>query len=110
MFHPKGGVIKREMEDYVRRRHIEEGFEYVGTPHIAKEGLFYTSGHLPYYGEGMFPALDLDGNDYRLKAMNCPMHNLIFRSRGRSYRELPAAAVRVRARLPPREVRRRSTA
>ncbi|KQW43022.1 threonine--tRNA ligase [Nocardioides sp. Root1257] len=89
VFHPKGGVIKREMEDYVRRRHIEEGFEYVGTPHIAKEGLFYTSGHLPYYGEGMFPALDVDGMDYRLKAMNCPMHNLIFRSRQRSYRELP---------------------
>ncbi|RYJ07149.1 MAG: threonine--tRNA ligase, partial [Actinomycetales bacterium] len=78
-----------EMEDYVRRRHIEEGFEYVGTPHVAKEGLFYTSGHLPYYGEGMFPALDLDGQEYRLKAMNCPMHNLIFRSRQRSYRELP---------------------
>jgi threonyl-tRNA synthetase len=89
VFHPKGGVIKREMEDYVRRRHIEEGFDYVGTPHIAKEGLFHTSGHLPYYGEGMFPALDVDGSDYRLKAMNCPMHNLIFRSRGRSYRELP---------------------
>ena len=89
VFHPKGGVIKREMEDYVRRRHIEEGFEYVGTPHVAKEGLFYTSGHLPYYGEGMFPALDVDGMDYRLKAMNCPMHNLIFRSRQRSYRELP---------------------
>ncbi len=89
VFHPRGGVIKREMEDYVRRRHIEEGFEYVGTPHIAKEGLFYTSGHLPYYGEGMFPALELDGGDYRLKAMNCPMHNLIFRSRQRSYRELP---------------------
>ncbi len=89
VFHPKGGVIKREMEDYVRRRHIEEGFEYVGTPHIAKEGLFYTSGHLPYYGDGMFPALDVDGMDYRLKAMNCPMHNLIYRSRQRSYRELP---------------------
>ncbi|MCW2829417.1 MAG: threonine--tRNA ligase [Aeromicrobium sp.] len=89
VFHPKGGVIKRQMEDYVRARHIEEGFEYVGTPHIAKEGLFYTSGHLPYYGDGMFPALDVDGQDYRLKAMNCPMHNLIFRSRGRSYRELP---------------------
>lgn len=89
VFHPKGGVIKREMEDYVRRRHIQEGFEYVGTPHIAKEGLFYTSGHLPYYGDGMFPALDVDGMDYRLKAMNCPMHNLIYRSRQRSYRELP---------------------
>ena len=89
VFHPKGGVIKRAMEDYVRERHIAEGFEYVGTPHIAKEGLFYTSGHLPYYGEGMFPALDVDGMDYRLKAMNCPMHNLIFRSRQRSYRELP---------------------
>jgi threonyl-tRNA synthetase len=89
VFHPKGGVIKREMEDYVRRRHLEEGFEYVGTPHIAKEGLFYTSGHLPYYGEAMFPPLDVDGMDYRLKAMNCPMHNLIYRSRQRSYRELP---------------------
>jgi threonyl-tRNA synthetase len=89
VFHPKGGVIKRAMEDYVRERHIAEGFEYVGTPHIAKEGLFYTSGHLPYYGEGMFPALDVDGMDYRLKAMNCPMHNLIFRARQRSYRELP---------------------
>ncbi|WP_332645047.1 threonine--tRNA ligase [Aeromicrobium sp.] len=89
VFHPRGGVIKREMEDYVRRRHIEEGFEYVGTPHIAKEGLFYTSGHLPYYGEGMFPALELDGGNYRIKAMNCPMHNLIYRSRQRSYRELP---------------------
>ncbi len=89
VFHPRGGVIKRVMEDYVRRRHIEEGFSYVGTPHIAKEGLFHTSGHLPYYGEGMFPPLDVDGMDYRLKAMNCPMHNLIYRSRQRSYRELP---------------------
>jgi threonyl-tRNA synthetase len=89
VFHPRGGVIKREMEDYVRQRHIEEGFEYVGTPHIAREELFYTSGHLPYYGEGMFPALDVDGQDYRLKAMNCPMHNLVFRARQRSYRELP---------------------
>ncbi len=89
LFHPKGGVIKREMEDYVRARHIAEGFQYVGTPHIAKEDLFYTSGHLPYYGEAMFPALDDEGQAYRLKAMNCPMHNLIFASRGRSYRELP---------------------
>ena len=89
VFHPKGGVIKRAMEDYVRQRHIEEGFEYVGTPHIAREELFHTSGHLPYYGDGMFPALDVDGQDYRLKAMNCPMHNLIYRSRQRSYRDLP---------------------
>ncbi|MDO5683932.1 MAG: threonine--tRNA ligase [Propionibacteriaceae bacterium] len=89
VFHPKGGVIKREMEDYVRQRHIEEGFLYVGTPHIAKEDLYYTSGHLPYYADGMFPAIDDDGHLYRLKAMNCPMHNEIFRSRGRSYRELP---------------------
>ncbi len=101
VFHPKGGVIKREMEDYVRARHIEEGFDYVGTPHISKDGLFHTSGHLPYYADTMFPPLHVDeerdadgnitraGSDYRLKAMNCPMHNLIFRSRGRSYRELP---------------------
>ena len=89
VFHPKGGVIKREMEDYVRRRHIEEGFQYVGTPHITKQGLFETSGHLPYYAETMFPPMHMEGADYYLKAMNCPMHNLIFKSRGRSYRELP---------------------
>ncbi len=89
VFHPKGGVIKREMEDYVRRRHIEEGFDYVGTPHIAKGGLFETSGHLPYYEDTMFPAMELENSKYYLKAMNCPGHNLIFRSRGRSYRELP---------------------
>jgi threonyl-tRNA synthetase len=89
VFHPKGGVIKREMEDYVRRRHIEEGFEYVGTPHISKEGLFHTSGHLPYYADTMFPPMEFEGANYYLKAMNCPMHNLIFKSRQRSYRELP---------------------
>ena len=89
VFHPKGGVIKREMEDYVRRRHIEEGFQYVGTPHISKDGLFHTSGHLPYYADTMFPPMEFEGTEYRLKAMNCPMHNLIYRSRGRSYRELP---------------------
>ncbi|TQM58022.1 threonine--tRNA ligase [Humibacillus xanthopallidus] len=89
VFHPKGGVIKREMEDYVRRRHIEEGFDYVGTPHITKDGLFHTSGHLPYYADTMFPPMELEGAKYQLKAMNCPMHNLIFASRGRSYRELP---------------------
>jgi threonyl-tRNA synthetase len=89
VFHPKGGVIKREMEDYVRRRHIEEGFDYVGTPHISKGGLFETSGHLPYYEDTMFPAMELENSKYYLKAMNCPGHNLIFRSRGRSYRELP---------------------
>jgi threonyl-tRNA synthetase len=89
VFHPKGGVIKREMEDYVRQRHIEEGFDYVGTPHISKEGTFHLSGHLPYYADGMFPPMEFEGANYYLKAMNCPMHNLIFRSRGRSYRELP---------------------
>ena len=89
VFHPKGGVIKRVMEDYVRQAHIDAGFNYVGTPHIARESLYYTSGHLPYYGDFMFPALDDEGDLYRLKAMNCPMHNLIYKSRQRSYRELP---------------------
>lgn len=89
VFHPKGGVIKRVMEDYVRQRHIEEGFLYVGTPHVAKQGLFETSGHLPYYADTMFPPMQMEGSDYYLKAMNCPMHNLVYRSRGRSYRELP---------------------
>jgi len=89
VFHPKGGVVKREMEDYVRGRHIEEGFSYVGTPHISKDGLFHTSGHLPYYADTMFPPMEFEGANYQLKAMNCPMHNLIYASRGRSYRELP---------------------
>ncbi|MFD4420125.1 threonine--tRNA ligase [Agromyces sp. NPDC058484] len=89
VFHPKGGVIKREMEDYVRRRHIEEGFQYVSTPHITKSHVFELSGHLPYYADTMFPPMELENSEYYLKAMNCPMQNLIFRSRGRSYRELP---------------------
>jgi threonyl-tRNA synthetase len=89
VFHPRGGVVKREMEDYVRRRHIEEGFDYVGTPHITKAHVFELSGHLPYYADTMFPPMELENAQYYLKAMNCPMHNLIYRSRGRSYRELP---------------------
>lgn len=101
VFHPNGGVIKREMEDYVRRRHIEEGFDYVGSPHITKQHLFELSGHLPYYADTMFPPMIIDeeladdgtvrkpGQAYYLKAMNCPMHNLIYRSRQRSYRDLP---------------------
>ncbi|MEO5852421.1 MAG: threonine--tRNA ligase [Nocardioides sp.] len=89
VFHPKGGVIRRVMEDYVRQRHIEEGFQYVSTPHISKDGLFYTSGHLPYYADTMYPPMELEGAKYQLKAMSCPMHNLIYQARGRSYRELP---------------------
>lgn len=101
VFHPKGGVIRKELEDYARRRHEEAGYEFVNTPHITKGQLFETSGHLDWYQEGMYPAMHLDaehsadgsvrkpGQDYYLKPMNCPMHNLIFRSRGRSYRELP---------------------
>ncbi|MEU7588044.1 threonine--tRNA ligase [Micromonospora sp. NPDC049230] len=89
VFHPKGGIIRREMEHYSRRRHEEAGYEFVNSPHITKAQLFQTSGHLPYYADTMFPPMQLEGADYYLKAMNCPMHNLIFRARGRSYRELP---------------------
>ncbi|OEV11429.1 threonine--tRNA ligase [Streptomyces nanshensis] len=89
VFHPKGGVVRKVMEDYSRRRHEEADYEFVNTPHISKEGLFETSGHLPNYAESMFPPLEFEGQNYRLKAMNCPMHNLIFKARGRSYRELP---------------------
>ena len=89
VFHPKGGIIRRELENYSRRRHEEAGYEFVNTPHISKGGLFHTSGHLPYYADTMFPPVKFDDEDYYLKAMNCPMHNLVFRSRGRSYRELP---------------------
>ncbi|MFI6299902.1 threonine--tRNA ligase [Nonomuraea sp. NPDC050790] len=89
VFHPKGGIIRKEMEDYMRRRQSEAGYEFVNTPHLTKSSLFETSGHLPWYGEDMFPPFELDGTEYRVKPMNCPMHNLIFRARGRSYRELP---------------------
>ncbi|MDE0573011.1 threonine--tRNA ligase [Demequina sp. B12] len=101
VFHPKGAMIRMEMEDYSRRRHVEEGYEFVYTPHATKGKLFEVSGHLDWYKDGMYPAMHLDeerddagnvtrqGQDYYLKPMNCPMHNLIFDSRGRSYRELP---------------------
>jgi len=101
VFHPKGGVIRKEMEDYSRIRHEQEGYEFVYSPHITKGTLFQTSGHLDWYKDGMYPAMHLDaeydedgkvrkpGQDYYLKPMNCPFHDLIFRSRGRSYRELP---------------------
>lgn len=101
VFHPKGGIIRRQMEDYSRVRHEAAGYEFVYSPHITKSTLFETSGHLDWYKDGMFPAMHLDtefnedgtvkkqGQDYYLKPMNCPFHNLIYKSRGRSYRELP---------------------
>ncbi|MFB8203203.1 threonine--tRNA ligase [Kitasatospora purpeofusca] len=90
VFHPRGGIIRRAMEDYSRRRHEEEGYEFVYTPHATKGKLFEKSGHLDWYADGMYPPMQLDeGVDYYLKPMNCPMHNLIFDARGRSYRELP---------------------
>lgn len=101
VFHPKGGIIRTEMENYSRRRHIEAGYSFVTTPHITKGHLYEISGHLDWYRDGMFPAMHVDeevdddgvvtkpGQDYYLKPMNCPMHNLIFDARGRSYRELP---------------------
>ena len=101
VFHPKGGIIRAEMENYSRQRHTEAGYDFVYSPHITKGNLFMTSGHLQWYSESMFPPMHLDeetdaagnvtrqGVDYYLKPMNCPFHNLIFRSRGRSYRELP---------------------
>ncbi|MEU1878182.1 threonine--tRNA ligase [Streptosporangium sp. NPDC020072] len=89
VFHPKGGVIRRVLEDYSRRRHEEADYSFVNTPHITKGHLYEISGHLDWYADGMFPPMELEGASYYLKPMNCPMHNLIFRSRGRSYRELP---------------------
>ncbi|GAA4518784.1 threonine--tRNA ligase [Actinoallomurus oryzae] len=89
VFHPKGGIVRKALEDYSRKRHEESGYSFVSTPHITKSGLFETSGHLPWYGEDMFPPFEMDEAEYRLKPMNCPMHNLVFKARGRSYRELP---------------------
>ena len=90
VWHPKGGVVRRVMEDYSRGRHEQAGYQFVATPHLTKAGLFATSGHLQWYAEGMYPPMELDGGaEYYLKPMNCPMHMLIYSSRGRSYRELP---------------------
>ncbi|MCV7434187.1 threonine--tRNA ligase [Mycolicibacterium bacteremicum] len=101
VFHPKGGIVRKELEDYSRRKHEQAGYQFVNTPHITKENLYITSGHLEWYADGMFPPMQIDaeynedgtvrkpGQDYYLKPMNCPMHHLIYRSRGRSYRELP---------------------
>ncbi|GLY96004.1 threonine--tRNA ligase [Actinoplanes sp. NBRC 103695] len=89
VFHPKGGIIRREMENYSRIKHEQAGYSFVNTPHITKADLFETSGHLGWYADGMFPPMEMEGATYYLKPMNCPFHDLIFRSRGRSYRELP---------------------
>ncbi|MFN8037787.1 MAG: threonine--tRNA ligase [Acidimicrobiales bacterium] len=90
VFHPKGGLVRRLMEDYSRERHEQAGYEFVYTPHITKANLFETSGHLDWYADGMYPPMELDGGtDYYLKPMNCPFHILIYKSRQRSYRELP---------------------
>ena len=89
VYHPKGGIIRRVMEDNSRRRHIEAGYEFVNTPHITKSDLFETSGHLEWYADSMYPPMELEGARYYPKPMNCPMHILIYSARGRSYRELP---------------------
>ena len=101
VFHPKGGIVRRAMEDYSRIRHEEENYEFVYSPHLTKAALFETSGHLQWYADGMYPPMILDeelnadgtvkkaGQQYYMKPMNCPFHNLIYKSRGRSYRELP---------------------
>ncbi len=90
VFHPKGGTVRRIMEDYSRARHEQAGYDFVTSPHIAKEDLFNTSGHLEWFAEGMFPPMELDeGTRYYLKPMNCPFHILIYQSQLRSYRDLP---------------------
>jgi threonyl-tRNA synthetase len=90
VWHPKGGLLRKEIEDYSRRTHLAHGYEYVVSPHVAKADLWKTSGHLDFYAEGMYPAIELDGEQqYYIKPMNCPFHILIYKSRSRSYRELP---------------------
>jgi threonyl-tRNA synthetase len=89
VFHPKGGTIRRVMEDYSRQRHLEAGYEFVNTPHITKGALFEESGHLQSFSDNIFPPMEMEGASYYLKPMNCPFHILIYRARGRSYRELP---------------------
>jgi threonyl-tRNA synthetase len=89
VWHPKGAIVRKLMEDYSRTRHEQGGYEFVYTPHLANGKLFETSGHLQWYAEGMYPPMEMDNGTYYMKPMNCPMHCLIFRSRQRSYRELP---------------------
>jgi threonyl-tRNA synthetase len=90
VWHPKGGLLRKEVEDYSRRTHLAHGYDYVVSPHVAKADLWKTSGHLEFYAEGMYPAMELDGDQqYYVKPMNCPFHILIYKSRSRSYRELP---------------------
>ncbi|MEI2642017.1 MAG: threonine--tRNA ligase [Candidatus Nanopelagicales bacterium] len=89
VFHPKGGIVRNVMEDYSRQRHIDAGYDFVNTPHVTKAALYEKSGHLDWYADGMYPPMDMDNAQYYLKPMNCPMHNLIYGARGRSYRELP---------------------
>ena len=89
VFHPKGGLVRKLMEDYSRSEHEKGGYEFVFTPHLAKSTLFEISGHLGWYAEGMYPPMELEGATYYPKPMNCPMHILIYKSRQRSYRELP---------------------
>ncbi len=89
VFHPKGGIVRNVMEDYSRKRHIEAGYDFVNTPHVTKSALYEKSGHLDWYADGMYPPMEMDNAEYYLKPMNCPMHNLIYGARGRSYRELP---------------------
>ena len=89
VFHPKGGIIRKALEDYSRKRHEQAGYEFVYTPHITKANLFETSGHLQWYADGMYPPMEMEGAKYYPKPMNCPMHILIYAARGRSYRELP---------------------
>ncbi len=89
VWHPNGAIVRKLMEDYSRQRHEDGGYEFVFTPHLSKAHLFETSGHLSWYADGMYPPMEMDNGTYYLKPMNCPMHCLIFRSRQRSYRELP---------------------
>ena len=89
VWHPKGGIVRKVMEDYSRQRHVEGGYEFVVTPHLTKSGVFETSGHLAWYADGMYPPMEMDNGSYYMKPMNCPMHCLVYRSRQRSYRELP---------------------
>ncbi len=89
VWHPKGATVRRLMEDYSRSRHEHGGYEFVFTPHLANGKLFETSGHLAWYADGMYPPMEMDNGTYYMKPMNCPMHCLIFKSRQRSYRELP---------------------
>ncbi len=110
IWHPRGGIFRKQLEDYVRDLHLERGYDLVVTPHIARSVLWETSGHLAKYADNMYPPMETDTGDYYVKPMNCPFHVLVYKSQVRSYRDLPMRLSELGHHLPPRAAGRAARA